>query len=79
MKPYWWRESLGKPDNFKRDVAALIIPNGSAIFMLLSACNAPAALKQLRNYGDTILHTTFNSEQDEKMVAILANGKEGPT
>jgi len=29
-------------------------------------------LKQLRNYGDTIVHASVSSEQDNKMLAMLA-------
>lgn len=74
---YWWRESLGKSDNFKRDVAALMMPSVSVIFMILRSANVPTVLRQLRNYGDTVLHTSLTSEQDEKMLSILAVGKEG--
>lgn len=72
----WWEEALARSVNFKRDVAALMEPSGSAIFMLLRAADAPIALKQLRNYGDTIVHTSLSSEQDQKMFALLAVGKE---
>ena len=72
----WWQEALASSVNFKRDVAALMEPSGSAIFMLLRAVEAPVVLKQLRNYGDTIVHTSLSSEQDKKMLALLANGKE---
>ena len=72
----WWEEALARSVNFKRDVAALMEPSGSAIFMLLRAADAPIALKQLRNYGDTIVHASLSSEQDKKMFALLAVGKE---
>ena len=72
----WWRESLARSANFQRDVAALIEPSGSAIFMLLRNADAPMVLKQLRNYGDTIVHTSLSSEQDTKMLALLALSKE---
>lgn len=75
----WWREALACSVNFKRDVAALIEPNGSAIFMLLRAVEAPVVLKQLRNYGDTIIHTSLSSEQDKKMLTLLAISKENRT
>jgi uncharacterized membrane protein len=68
----WWRDSLDLSVDFKRDVAALIGPNGSAIFMLLHAATVSIALKQLRNYGDTIVHTSLSAEQDDKMLAMLA-------
>ena len=68
----WWRESLEHAENFKRDVAALMMPHGSAIFILLRTDTAPTVLRQLGNYGDTIIHTTVSSEQDNKMLARLA-------
>jgi uncharacterized membrane protein len=71
----WWEEALAGSANFKRDVAALLEPSGSAIFMLLRAAHAPIALKQLRNYGDTIVHASISSEQDKRMFALLAAGK----
>jgi uncharacterized membrane protein len=71
----WWVKTFEAARNFKRDVAALIAPNGSAIFMLLRTPNTSAALKQLGNYGDTIVHTSLSIEQDEKLLAILATSK----
>lgn len=75
----WWKEALARSVNFRRDVAALIEPNGSAIFMLLRAVEAPVVLKQLRNYGDTIIHASLSSELDKKMLALLATSKENRT
>ena len=72
----WWREALAGSNNFQRDVAALVEPSGSVIFMLLRNADAPVVLKQLRNYGDTIIHTSLSSEQDKKMLALLALSKE---
>ena len=70
----WWRQSLNASLNFKRDVGALMSRGGSAIFMLLRDANVAAALKQLCNYGDTVLHTAVSAEQDRKMFAVLAGG-----
>ena len=72
----WWQEALERSDDFKRDVAALIAPSGSAIFMLLKNADAPLILKQLGNYGDTIIHTSLSAEHDETMLALLATDKE---
>ena len=72
----WWQEALARAVNFKRDVAALMEPSGSAIFMLLRAAEAAVVLKQLRNYGDTIVHASLSSEQDNKMLALLATSKD---
>jgi uncharacterized membrane protein len=72
LESQWWRDSLETAGNFRRDVAALIAANGSAIFMLLRSPNTAAVLKQLSNYGDTIVHTPLSSEQDEKLAVLLA-------
>ncbi len=69
----WWQDTLEPSVDFRRDVAALILPGRSAIFMLLRDTEGPKALEQLRNYGDTILHTTVSKEQESKMLAMLAS------
>ena len=72
----WWRERLHLSDNFRRDVAALMAPGGSAIFMLLRSARAAIALEQLRDYGDTIVHTSLNTDQDDMVLAMLTDGRE---
>ena len=74
VESQWWCDSLETANNFKRDVAALMAGNASAIFMLLRARNTATVLKQLSNYGDTIVHTPLSSEQDEKLHKMLGNG-----
>lgn len=68
----WWHETLRPNEDFQRDVAALMYPRGSALFMLLRADSAPVVLNQLRNYGDTLVHTRVSEIQDEKLDAMLA-------
>jgi uncharacterized membrane protein len=68
----WWTERLRLSDNFTRDVAALIRPGSSAIFMLLRTATVPVALEQLRNYGDTIVHTSLSAEEGDRTLAMLA-------
>jgi uncharacterized membrane protein len=41
--------------------------------MLLGTPNPLAVLKQLRNYGDTLLFTSLSAEQDKKLKAVLAS------
>ena len=72
----WWRESLEHSENFKRDTAALMNANGSAIFILLRTADPTKVLQLLRNYGDTIVHTSIISEQDKKMQAMLRTRQE---
>lgn len=48
--------------------------NASAIFMLLRNGNTAAVLRQLSNYGNTIVHTSLSQEQDKKLLELLDNG-----
>lgn len=57
-------------DNFKRDVSALMGPNRSAVFMQLRNGSLALALEQLRNYGDTIIHTSLGADEDDRMQAV---------
>lgn len=68
----WWNDRLRLSNNFTRDVAALLRPGGSAIFMLLRTATVPVALEQLRNYGDTIVHTSLSAEEGDRMLELLA-------
>ena len=68
----WWKECLCLPEDFLRDISAVIKPGDSAIFMLLRVKNFQAVMQQLRNYGDTLIHTSLGPEQDEQMNAMLA-------
>ncbi|HKS09888.1 MAG TPA: DUF1269 domain-containing protein [Pyrinomonadaceae bacterium] len=75
VESQWWCDSLEAAHNFKRDVAALMAGNASAIFMLLRDGNTAAVLGQLSNYGNTIVHTSLSNEQDEKLREMLTNGR----
>jgi len=74
VESQWWCDSLEPANDFKRDVAALMAGNASAIFMLLRTQNTGTILRQLSNYGDTIVHTSLSKEQDNKLLELLANG-----
>ncbi len=70
----WWKCRLRLPDDFMRDVGASIGPGDSAIFMLSRAPNRSDVLRQLRNYGGTLLHTPLDSKQDKEMLDVLTPG-----
>lgn len=61
----WWKKTLCVSDEFIRDVGAMVQPGDSAVFMFLQAPKMVSVLKQLRNYGGTLLHTSLSSEQEE--------------
>ena len=67
----WWRESLTHSQNFRRDVAALISPNNSAVLMLERKREPSNVLERLGKYGNMIVHTTISAAQDEKLNKML--------
>jgi uncharacterized membrane protein len=68
----WWREILCLPDEFVRDVGAMIQPGDSALFMLLQTDEYGSVFQQLRNYGGILVNTTLSLEQDQKLKDVLA-------
>jgi len=67
----WWEDMFTTSENFRRDLSALISANSSAIFMLLRNIRASDTLMHLRNYGNTIIHTTLSAEQDRALQELL--------
>jgi uncharacterized membrane protein len=68
----WWREKLKIPEQFLRDIGAMIQPGDSALFMLLQTPKPELVLRQLRDYGGSLLHTLLSSEQEAKLEDALA-------
>ena len=68
----WWRKNLRISEEFIRDIGALVQPGDSAVFMFLRTPNIVTVLKQLRNYGGTLLHTSLSQEQEESLQEVLA-------
>lgn len=68
----WWTEDLQLPENFLRDIGALVKSETSAIFMLLRTQKVSPALQHIYNYGGMTIHTRLSPEQVEKMTAQLA-------
>jgi uncharacterized membrane protein len=68
----WWKESLRISEEFVRDIGAMIQPGDSAIFMLLRTPKVVTVLRQLRNYGGTLLRTSLTPEQEIKVNALFS-------
>ena len=68
----WWRKNLRIPGEFIRDIGAVIQPGDSAVFMFLQTPKIVSVLKQLRNYGGTLLHSSLSQEQEETLKEALA-------
>jgi uncharacterized membrane protein len=67
----WWREEVGLPADFIRDVGAMIQPGDSAIFVLLPKKDHLQVVRQLSNYGGTLLHAALDASQDVKVSNAL--------
>jgi uncharacterized membrane protein len=68
----WWRESIRVPQQFVRDVGALVRPGTSNLLLLLRSSEASSVLNRLRDYSSTILHTPLTQEQDSRLESLLA-------
>jgi hypothetical protein len=68
----WWRDALKDSENFRRDLSALMTADSSAVLMMLTTPKVSNVLKDFRNYGSTIVHTTVSTTQDDKLNALLS-------
>ena len=66
-----WKEEYGISEDFVNRVGTMVQPGDSAIFALLRTLDADMVAKQFSGYGGTILRTTLNSEQRDKVEATL--------
>jgi len=72
LTPDWWVSEVGIPENFVRDVGALVQPGESAIITLAEKFEPRAALDVLRDCGGTLIYTSLSSEQVDKVKRELA-------
>src|SRR5215469_499099 len=68
----WWKDEFGIPDDFVKQVGAMIQPGDSAIYALLRTANPDKVEEQFRGYGGTILSTTLNRDQQKKLEDVLS-------
>jgi len=67
----WWKDEFGIPDEFVKQVGAMIQPGDSAIYALLRTANPERVAEQFRGYGGTILSTTLNRDQQAQVEKVL--------
>jgi uncharacterized membrane protein len=72
MDAAWWKNEFGIPDEFVKQVGAMIQPGDSAIYALLRTANPDAVANQFRGYGGTILSTTLSRDQQAKVERVLS-------
>src|SRR3974390_2090686 len=67
-----WKDSFGIPDDFVKQVGALVQPGDSAVFAILRLGNPDIVANQFRGYGGTILRTTVSRRQQAKGEKVLS-------
>lgn len=69
----WWVSDVGIPDDFVRDVGALVQPGESAIITLAENLNPQQAVSVLRDSGGSMIYTSLTDEQIDKVRHELAD------
>jgi uncharacterized membrane protein len=72
LDDHWWRKNLRISSDFIRDVGAMVQPGDSALFMFLENTKLVSVLKQLRNYGGTVLHSSLSLDQEQVLKGALS-------
>jgi len=63
----WWVSDVGIPDDFVRDVGALVQPGESAIITLAEDFDPKLAATVLRDSGGSMIYTCLSDEQVSKV------------
>ena len=72
LKGDWWVSDVGIPENFVRDVGALVQPGESAIISLAEQFDPHAASHILRDCGGSMIYTSLSTDQVSKVRQELA-------
>ena len=68
----WWVTDVGIPDDFVRDVGALVQPGESAIITLAENFDPKVAAHVLRDCGGSLIYTSLSTDQVSKVRRELA-------
>jgi uncharacterized membrane protein len=68
----WWISDVGIPEDFVRDVGALVQPGESAIITVAEEFEPRVALDTLRDCGGSLIYTSLSGEQVDKVKRELA-------
>jgi uncharacterized membrane protein len=71
-----WKEDYGISDDFVRQVAGMVQPGQSAVFVLARAASPEAIAERFRGYGGTVLRTTLPAAKAKKLQELLAARRE---
>lgn len=72
MDASWWKDEFGIPEDFVKQVGAMVQPGDSAIYALLRTTDPDTVAEQFRGYGGTILRTTLSRDQQAKVERVLS-------
>ena len=64
---HWWMEDVGIPEEFVRDVGALVQPGESAIITLAEKLEPQHAARVLRDCGGSLIYTSLSGDQVNKV------------
>lgn len=67
LKHDWWVTDVGIPENFVRDVGALVQPGESAIITLAEQLEPQRAASILRDCGGSLIYTSLSGDQVNKV------------
>jgi uncharacterized membrane protein len=62
---------VGIDDNFMKELAKILQPGSSALFVLVRKATPGMVLEELRDTGGKILKTSLAHEKEEKLQAAL--------
>lgn len=69
----------GINDDFIRDIGNTLVPDTSAIFLLIRKAQPDKVLAELSGYRGRILRSSLSPEQETKLGAVLARESEAPS
>ena len=73
----WWKDEFGIPDDFVSEVAGLMKPGTSALFVLDQAGDMAAILQGIRGLGGTVLKTNVDLQRAKLIQSTLGTAADG--
>ena len=65
----------GIDDKFIKEVSDRLVPDSSAIFMLVASADGPKVLEELKGHKGRVIHTTLTPEQEKTLRDAMEEDK----
>ena len=65
----------GIDDNFIKSVGSTIVPDSSALFVLIRSVSYDKVLPELKQFGGTVLRTSLSNQQEARLQQALQGAK----